>query len=91
VQLLNNKDAVERWFTDTRRQGEVMSFRDTNLDDSPKSRVLQLAPKAKCKAVYLGGKIGGYVVSLRGKTLAAETTAYHAWRNAEAELTMRSK
>jgi hypothetical protein len=64
----------------------VVSFRDTNLDDSPKSRVLEFMPDAKCEAVYWNGKRAGYIVSAKGKTLGSAEQAYQAWQNAEAKM-----
>lgn len=64
----------------------MMAFRDSNLDDSPKERVLQIEPKAKCEAVWWGDKRIGFVVKLAGKTIGSATTAYHAWREAEGRL-----
>lgn len=63
-----------------------MSFRDTNLDDSPKDRVLELAPGAKCEAVFYGGRRAGYLVILEGKTIGRAVSAYQAWLDAEAHL-----
>jgi len=65
-----------------------MSFDDRTMrmDDSPRSRVLQVHPKCKCEAVYWNGRREGYVVSLNGKTIAASRQAYQAWLEAEAKL-----
>jgi hypothetical protein len=63
-----------------------MAFRDTNLDDSPKTRVLEIEPKAKCEAVWWGDRRIGYVVKVGKRTVGSATTAYHAWREAEGKL-----
>jgi len=56
------------------------------LDDSPRSRVLEIQPKCVCTAVYWNGKREGYVVSLNGKSIASARQAYQAWLSAEAKL-----
>jgi hypothetical protein len=62
-----------------------MSFNDNTLklDDSPRSRALQIESQCVCTAVYWNGKREGFVVSLRGKTIAAAKQAYQAWQEAE--------
>lgn len=47
------------------------------LDDSPKSRVKELHPKAKCESLRYNGKIEGYVVEVEGKNYFAGS-AYEA-------------
>lgn len=64
-----------------------MAFNQSSmrLDDSPKSRVKELYPKAKCEALRYNGKIEGYVVEVNGRNSFAGS-AYEAWRLAEAHL-----
>ena len=67
-----------------RRAGVGFNQSSMRLDDSPKSRVQAKAPNAKCRAVYYGGRVAGYLVELDGKVIGKESTAYGAWLNAEA-------
>jgi hypothetical protein len=45
-----------------------------------------MEPECVCTAVYWNDRREGFVVSLRGKTVASSRQAYQAWLEAEGKL-----